>query len=137
MHGYRTAVQDGRLDDGAEDFPHICRFFDEAGLTLVGMEPNDAMGGNDGYGVKVIAGPKAIIAYLQNPDACTAETANVSETAAARRLHLPPGDWRIRWYAPRTGRWHAAPDRQHISGGHTRDFKSPFVGDAVLLLQLP
>jgi hypothetical protein len=137
MHGYRTAVQDGRLDDGAADFPHIRRFFNEAGLTLVGMEPNDAMGGNDGYGVKVIAGPKTIIAYLQNPDARTAETANVSETAAACRLHLPPGDWRIRWYDPRTGRWHAAPDRQHISGGDTRDFKSPFVGDALLLLQLP
>jgi hypothetical protein len=61
----------------------------------------------------------------------------VSETAAACRLHLPPGDWRIRWYDPRTGRWHAAPDRQHISGGDTRDFKSPFVGDALLLLQQP
>lgn len=137
MHGYRTAVQDGRLDDGAADFPHIKRFFGEAGLTLVGMEPNDAMAGNDGHAVKVIAGEKAIIAYLQNPDARTPETANVAETPATCRLHLPTGGWRIRWYDPRTGRWHAAPDRQEISGGYTRDFRSRFLGDAVLLLSLP
>jgi hypothetical protein len=28
------------------------------------------------------------------------------------------------------------PERQEISGGYTRDFKSPFNGDAVLLLTL-
>ena len=35
-----------------------------------------------------------------------------------------------------TGQWHANPDRQEISGGYTRDFKSRFAGDAVLLLTL-
>lgn len=137
MHGYRTAVQDGRLDDGAADFPHIRRFFDEAGLTLVGMEPSDAMAGNDGHAVKVIAGEKTVIGYLQNPDSRTPETANVAETLATCRLHLPPGGWRIRWYDPRTGQWHVNPERPEISGGYTRDFKSPFAGDTVLLLQLP
>jgi hypothetical protein len=58
--------------------PHIQRFLNEAKLTLVNLEPNDPMAGNDGYSVKVIAGEKV-----------------------------------------------------------TRDFKSPFNGDAVLLLTLP
>jgi hypothetical protein len=53
------------------------------------------------------------------------------------RLHLPLGGWRIRWYDPRAGQWHASPERQEISGGYTRDFKSPFPGDAVLLLTMP
>jgi hypothetical protein len=137
MHGYRTAVQDGRLDDGAADFPHIKRFFDEAGLTLVGMEPNDAMSGNDGHAVKVIAGEKAIIAYLPNADSRTPETANVAETPAMCRLRLPPGGWRIRWYDPRTGRWHENPGAGQIGGGDARSFQSPFSGDAVLLLRRP
>jgi hypothetical protein len=137
IHGYLTAVKDGRLDDGAADFRHIKSFFAEAKLTLVGLQPNDAMGSNDGHSVKVIAGDQKIIAYLQNPDARNPETANVAETPAACRLHLPRGGWRIRWFDPRNGQWHANPDRNEISGGYTRDFKSPFLGDAILLLTLP
>ncbi|MBP9901411.1 MAG: DUF4038 domain-containing protein, partial [Verrucomicrobia bacterium] len=68
VQGYLTAVRDGRLNDGAADFRHIRSFFAEAGLTLVGLQPNDAMAGNDAQSVKVIAGDKTIIAYLQNPD---------------------------------------------------------------------
>lgn len=137
MHGYLTAVRDGRLDDGAADFRHIKTFFAESKLTLVGLEPNDPMAGNDGHTVKVIAGGKIIIAYLQNPDSLAPETANVANTLAACRLHLPPGGWRMRWFDPRSGQWHANPERQEISGGYTRDFKSPFPGDAVLLLTMP
>lgn len=137
IHGYRTAVADGRLDDGAADFLHIKRFFEESGLTLAGLEPNDAMAGNNGHLVKVMEGKKTIIAYLQNPDSPTPETANVSETPATCRMHLPPGQWRIRWYDPRSGKWHPDPERAEITGGYTRDFTSPFSGDAVLLLQLP
>jgi hypothetical protein len=137
LHGYLTAVKDGRLDDGAADFRHIKSFFAESKLTLVGLKPNDPMAGNDGHSVKVIAGDKTIIAYLQNPDSRVPESANVAESSAACRLHLPPGGWRIRWSDPRSGQWHANPERQEISGGYTRDFKSPFPGDAVLLLTMP
>jgi hypothetical protein len=137
LHGYLTAVNDGRIDDGAADFRHIRSFFAGANLTLVGLEPNDALGGNDGHSVKVIAGDRTIIAYLQNPDSRAPETANVADTHAVCRLHLPSGDWRIRWFDPRTGQWHANPERQEISGGDTRDLKSPFPGDAILLLTRP
>ena len=41
------------------------------------------------------------------------------------------------WFDPRSGQWHAHPGRPEISGGYTRDFKSPFPGDAVLLLTRP
>ncbi len=137
VQGYVTAVRDGRLEDGAADFRHIRSFFTEASLTLVGLQPNDPMAGSDGISVKVIAGDKAIIAYLQNPAVRAPEDANVAETPAVCRLHLPLGGWRIRWFDPRTGQWHANPERQEINGGLTRDFKSPFQGDAVLLLTLP
>lgn len=137
IHGYLTAVRDGRLDDGAADVRQIKSLFAEANLTLVGLRPNDPMAGNDGPNAKVMAGEKVIITYLQNPDARAPEAANVADTAAAVRLHLPPGNWRIRWFDPRTGQWHADPSRQEISGGDTRDFKAPFPGDGVLLLTLP
>ena len=137
VQGYLTAVRDGRLDDGAADFPHIRRFFAEADLSLVGLQPNDPMAGNDGYAVKVTAGPSTIIAYLQNPDSRESEAANVAETPAQCRLHLPHGAWRVRWFDPRSGRWHSNPERTELSGGGTRAFKAPFPGDAVLLLTLP
>ncbi len=133
VQGYQDARRAGALKGGADDFVHIHRFFADAGLTLVGMNPNDAMGGNDGHAVKVIAGEKAIIAYLQNADSRTPETADVAETQATCRLSLPPGSWRIRWYDPRTGRWHEDPGAEQI-GGDARSFQSPFPGDAVLLL---
>jgi hypothetical protein len=137
MHGYLTAVRDGRLDDGAADFRHIRTFFAESKLTLAGLHPNDPMAGNNGHAVKVIASLKTAIAYLQNADGDKPEEANVRETPAACRLHLPPGAWRIRWFDPRRGAWHANPERREIAGGFTRDFQAPFPGDAVLLLTQP
>jgi hypothetical protein len=134
VQGYLTAVRDGRLDDGAADFRHIRRFFSEAGLTLVGLQPNDAMGGNVGSSVKVIAGGETIIAYLQNANSSVPGDANVAETLAACSLNLPAGTWRIRWFAPRTGQWHPNPGGEEVSGGSTRVLNSPFPGDAVLLL---
>jgi hypothetical protein len=104
---------------------------------LVGLQPNDALAGSDGHSVKVIAGYKTIIAYLQNRDSRAPETANVAETLTACHLHLPAGGWRIRWFDPRTGEWHANPELQEINGGYTRDFEAPVPGDAVLLLRLP
>lgn len=135
IQGYLTAVRRGLLDDGAADFKHIHKFFADTGLTLAGLEPNDAMGGNDGHTVKVLAGAKTIIVYLANPDSRIPEEADVRESKAGCRLHLPVGRWAIRWFHPRTGEWYADPDRKEISGGYTREFRSPFPGDAVLLLQ--
>ncbi len=134
VHGYLTAVREGRLDDGAADFRHIRRFFDDARLTLVGLVPCDAMAGNDGHAVKVIAGERTIIAYLANPDSRQPETANAAERPANCRLHLPRGDWKIRWFDPRSGKWIEPTDRKQISGGYTRDLASPVPGDSVLLL---
>lgn len=137
VQGYLTAVREGRLDDGAADFRHIRSFFAEADLTLVGLQPNDAMAGGDAHSVKVIAGDKVIIAYLQNADSRVPESANVSETPANCRLHLPAGGWRVRWFDPRSGQWHANPGPETVSGGATPNFKSPFPGDAVMLLTPP
>ena len=123
-------MHDGRLDDGAADFRHIRSFFVETGLTLVGLAPNDPIAGNDGHTVKVIAGRKTVI----NPDSRVPDIATGIPTAC--RLHLPTGDWQTRLFDPRTGQWPTNSERQEISGGNTREFKSPFSGDAVLLLTL-
>lgn len=137
VQGYLTAVKSGLLEDGAADFRHIATFFRESNLTLVGIRSADAMAGNNGHAVKVIAGPRTLIAYLHNADGDIPEAANVREAPATCRLHLPPGAWRIRWFDPRNGAWHENPERREISGGHTRDFKAPFPGDAILLLTTP
>lgn len=137
VQGYLTAVKRGLLEDGAADFRHIATFFRESNLTLVGLRSADAVAGNNGHAAKVIAGPRTLIAYLHNADGDVPEAANVRETPATCRLHLPPGTWRIRWFDPRNGAWHENPERREISGGHTRDFKAPFPGDAILLLTTP
>lgn len=134
MHGYLDAVRDGRLEDAAQDFAHIRRFFAEANLTLIGFQPGDALAGQDGHTAKAATNGRAILVYLQNPDGRVPETANVAETPAKVRLILPPGAWRCRWYDPRRGVWQDAPG---VRGVGTADLAAPFPGDAVLLLEQP
>lgn len=133
VQGYATAVADGRLDDGAHDFPHIRRFFEESGVTLVAMTPNDALAGGDGRRVKVIADAQTLIAYLANPDNESPEQANAADSPAHATIHVPEGRWTGRWFHPATGAW--IPEGMTADGGKAADFVAPFEGDAVLLLQ--
>lgn len=133
VQGYLTAIKDGRLDDGAQDFRFIFQFFRDAKLTLVGLEPNDALAGSDGERVKVISDEKTIVIYIQNPAPGSPEKANVSEAIATCRLSLPKGSWITRWFDPRTGMWHDSSER--LIGGNSQELKAPFNGDAVILLR--
>ena len=134
MHGYRDAVESGRLDDGAHDFGYIHQFFHDAGFTLVGMEPDDAMAGDDPSTFKVLADDRRILVYAQNPDTGMPETADVSNTNVRVLLQVPSGRWSVRWFEPTSGRWHDPKDSS-LSGGASRDLHAPFRGDAVLLLE--
>jgi hypothetical protein len=131
VRGYYDLKKEGILNGGADDFTHIHRFFKQAALTLVGMRPADAMAGGDSRVAKVIAGERAAIVYLPNPDSETPEKADAATTNAVCRLQLPPGDWSLRWFNPRTGEWFDEPGS--TSGGSSdRTFTAPFAGDAVL-----
>jgi hypothetical protein len=134
VQGYLTAVQDGRLDDGAQDFKWIRKFFEEAELTLVDFEPADKIAGGDAPAVKAASDGKTIVVYAHNPDLRQPEKANAAESPAEIALDLPQGDWSVRWFDPRSGQWHKPAQQQAVSGGSQRSFTSPFNGDAILLL---
>jgi hypothetical protein len=136
VQGYLTAVKDGRLDDGAQDFKWIRKFFEQAELTLVGFEPADKLAGGAPLAVKAASDGKNIVVYAQNPDSRQPEKANVAESPADIAVALPQGQWAIRWFDPRTGQWHDPPQHQTVDGGSQQSFTSPFNGDAVLLLRL-
>jgi hypothetical protein len=134
VQGYLTAVRDGRLDDGARDFKWIRKFLDDAQLTFVGFRNADEIAGDKPMAAKAATDDKSIIVYVQNADSEEPESANVAETAASVKVTLPPGNWKLRWFNPRTGRWHPA-KTPNVAGGSPISLSSPFEGDAVLLLQ--
>lgn len=135
VQGYLGAVEAGKLTGGAHDFRYIHQFFEDSGLTLVGMEPADAMAGYRPDYAKCMASGDHIIVYLQNPDDPEPEKADVAQTKASVRIHLPRHQYRVRWYQPTTGQWREHDEVKAIDGGFDRTLESPFLGDAVLLLR--
>jgi len=135
VQGYADAVQAGKLVGGARDFHYIHQFFADTGVTLVGMEPADAMAGYRPHYVKCIADDDHIIAYLQNPDVPQPEKADVAKTRASARIHLPRHAYDVRWYQPTTGQWVEDNEVKQIAGGFDRTLQAPFAGDAVLWLR--
>ena len=100
IQGYLDAVRDGRLTGGAADFRQIHRFFDESGLTLVGMRPDDGLAGNEPLRFKCIHNEETLLVYLANPDGEKPETDRPSETTPTLSLQLPPGTYKGRWFNP-------------------------------------
>lgn len=133
VRGYYDLLKEGILRGGADDFVHIHAFFSKAGLTLVGMRPADAMAGDNPRIAKVIAGERAVIAYLPNPDAEAPGEADAAKTYAACRLELSSGEWSLRWFAPDTGEWFDDAESRVNGGAPPCVRTAPFVGDAVLL----
>lgn len=134
VQGYFTAVADGRLDDGAEDFRRIHDFFEDTGLTLVGFQPADAMAGDRPEQFKVAGKEGTVVVYVANPSEAKVETANQAESPASVTLTLPAGCWEMRWFDPRTGDWHRPEGRIVNPTGSPLTWQAPFDGDAVLLL---
>jgi hypothetical protein len=133
VRGYYDLKKEGLLSGGADDFVHIHTFFDKTGLTLVGMEPADALVGGDPLRAKAIASEAAIIVYLPNPSAPEPGLATAARTPATCSLQLPESDWALTWFNPRTGKGLEEAATPVSGGAASCPVQAPFTGDAVLL----
>lgn len=137
VSGYYDANRAGILYQGAHDFVHIHKFFRDTRLTLAGLVPDDAFAGGDPQRWKCIRDESTIIVYLANPDGPSPAAENPGEKPAWVELTLPQGDWRVRWFDPKSGTWIGEPN----TASGTRRLESPVraqglaAGDWVLLLQ--
>ncbi len=130
VQGYLDAVRDGKLAGGAADFQQIHRFFNESGLTLVGMAPDDGLAGNDPQQFKCIHNEEKFLIYLANPDGKKPETDRAATTVPTVTLQLPPGLYGGRWFNPTTGEWAPAGELT----GPVAKCTAPGTGDWVLVL---
>lgn len=131
VQGYSDAVAAGKICGGAHDFRHIHRFFHDAGLTLVGMEPDDTLVGGDACRYKCVHDDGRFLVYLANPSGETPETDCESETVPSVTIQLPACSFAVHWFDPSNGEWR---DAAVIDGG-TRSLTAPGMGDWVLLLE--
>lgn len=142
VRGYYDANREGLLYQGAHDFKYIHKFFRDADLTLVGMEPADSLVGSDPLRWKCIAGNGTLMVYLANPDDDAPGSANPSMEVPEVAVRLPDGVYLVRWFDPQTGEW---TEEKDIHGG-AQSLKAPpvprsygpgtdpAIGDRVLLL---
>jgi hypothetical protein len=131
VQGYFDAVAAGKLERGADDFVHIHKFFEDTGLTLVGMRPDDAIVGDEPGKFKCIHDDQVYIIYLANPDGPKPGEANVSRPTPNVVVQLPKGKFAARWFNPRSGQW---TDGASVSGGE-QNLKAPGGSDWIVLLR--
>jgi uncharacterized protein DUF4038 len=115
---------------GANDFVHIHRFFDDTGLSLAGMRPNDqALSAGPAHG-KSIHNEDTYIIYLANPDGDAPDKANAAAKPPVAVLKLPEKTFGLRWFNPSSGSWR---DGESARGPQAR-LEAPSGGDWVGLL---
>jgi hypothetical protein len=131
VSGYFDANRKGILFQGAHDFRHIHQFFATAGITLVGLKPNDALVGNDPFRYKCIQDQQHTIVYLANPSGNTPETDFPSAAIPEVSLQLKKGNYQIHWFDPDTGNW----VRGSRATGGLQTFKAPAGEDWILLIK--
>ncbi len=136
VQGYQTAVDTGLLDDGAQDFRWIVKFFREAEVELTGMQPAPELAGKQTARFNAMHDSTTLIVYAQQPSQDEPELADVSETAAHIELQLPVGMWQPSWFNPREGEWAEPTEKTNAMGGAQQTFTAPFDGDAILLLRV-
>jgi hypothetical protein len=136
VQGYFDANRDGTLFQGAHDFQHIHRFFDESNLTMVGLTPDDGLVGGDPLRLKCARDGDTILVYLANPTGDNPETDNPGIRKPSVSVDLPNGNWNARWFNPRSGEWL---EGKPFDGGASHKLTVPYkerssAGDWVLLL---
>ena len=131
MQGYADAVAAGKLAGGADDFARIHQFFADAGLTLVGMRPDDQLVGGNPQRCKCIHAERIYIVYLANPTGDEPESDAESDTVPSASVQLAEGSFTVEWFDPAEAHWEQAAD---VEGG-TRMLRAPGPGDWVLLLR--
>lgn len=137
VQGYYDANRRGVLSQGAHDFNHIHSFFREAGLTLVGLRPDDALVGGDPLRAKCARNEETAIVYLANPTGDTPEIDNPGTQIPSVTMTLPEGNFAVDWFNPRTGAWTQG---KPVQGGQAQKLTAPDpqrarAGDWVLLMR--
>ncbi len=110
IHGYMDLVRTGGLEQGAHDFVFIKKFFADAGLTTVGLSPDDNFVGAEPRKFKCLRNDNTIIVYSANPSGDDPRTDVPAWDPATVKMHLPDGAYRARWFDPSTGAWHERED---------------------------
>ncbi len=132
LSGYFDANRAGMLYQGGHDFRHIHQFFRDTQLTLVGMEPDDALVGNDPLRWKCAYNANHYLIYLANPSGENPETDEPQRTVPAVDMRLRRGNYTVQWFDPDTGSWYR--DKKIQGGGDTR-LEAPGMEDWILLLK--
>ncbi|MEQ9442551.1 MAG: DUF5060 domain-containing protein [Cyclobacteriaceae bacterium] len=132
VSGYFDANRKGMLHQGAHDFRHIHTFFEHTGLTLVNMQPDDALVGDDPYQWKCAHNDDTYIIYLANPSGTAPGTDYPNTTAPDVALTLPRGNFSVTWFDPDTGGWFRDND---IEGRQSLTLEAPGGEDWIVLLQ--
>ncbi|WPP50605.1 DUF5060 domain-containing protein [Catalinimonas niigatensis] len=105
VSGYFDANRKGILSQGAHDFRHIHAFYKETGLTMVNMQPDDILVGNDPYLWKCAHNDSTYIIYLANPSGAEPGKDYPQLKPPSVSLNLTKGIYDIRWFDPDTGSW--------------------------------
>lgn len=115
---------------GMDDVVRIHSFFEETGISLVGLSPDAGVVAAEPERVVCCHDDRVYVAYFANPADDDPETAAVRNEPQSTSLDLPAAEFAVRWYDPTTGEW---TDRGRVEGGR-REFTTPAGGDWVLVL---
>lgn len=105
VQGYFDANRAGVLEQGAHDFRHVHTFFQDSGLTMAGLEPDDAFCGGKPRGWKCAHDDDTYIIYLANPSGNDPATDVPGERLPKVTFSLPAGSFTSRWFNPSAGTW--------------------------------
>ena len=132
VSGYFDANHRGILHQGAHDFRHIHAFFNTLGLTLVNMQPDDALVGDDPYRWKCAHDESTYVIYLANPGGAEPGTDYPNTEVPEVALSLAKGRFSVQWFDPDTGAWYRD---STLEGGEEVSLKAPGTEDWIVLLQ--
>lgn len=131
MYGYYDAAANGKLV-GAHDFVNIRIFFNDTGIELAGLNPDDAFVGDNPAHLKCIRDNDTTIVYLANPN-----TGEPDGTSFAHQSEKPQVCFKldathlVLWFNPRSSQWTAPITLD--AGTHT--LTGPAPEDWVLLMR--
>jgi len=131
ISGYFDANRAGILFQGGHDFRHIHQFFQESGLTLAGMQPDDGLVEGDAFQNKCIHNDSEYLVYLANPSGDTPQSDYPKSEVPTVTMLLPKDTFSVRWFDPDTGSWSYG---SNVLGRESIILTAPAEGDWVLWL---
>ena len=132
VSGYFDANRRGMLQQGGHDFRHIHTFFESTGLSLVQLQPDDALAGDDPLHWKCMHNDRTYLLYLSNPSGSDPGSDYPRQEVPGVSLSLPVGSYQLRWFDPDAGSWSRD---MEVEGGKSLSLSAPGGGDWVLLIE--